>query len=76
MAAPIVGRHKKLFVHCRHHLLTASSCYSTRSRAGFNDYEKGRQDFVLDVPKHFNFARDIFDVWACKVNAGFLKVEN
>ncbi len=32
--------------------------------SNMTDYEKTRAEFTLNVPEHFNFARDVFDRWA------------
>jgi hypothetical protein len=32
--------------------------------AGFVNYEEGVKDFKLEVPKYFNFSRDVIDKWA------------
>ena len=39
---------------------------SSTSAVGFNDYEKERKNFRLDVPEYYNFARDVIDSWAEK----------
>ena len=39
------------------------------SKVGFNDYEKERREFRLDVPEYFNFAK-VLDEWAQKEKVG------
>ena len=39
------------------------------SKVGFNDYEKERREFRLDVPEYFNFA-NVLDEWAQKEKVG------
>ena len=39
------------------------------SKVGFNDYEKERREFHLEVPEYFNFA-NVLDEWAQKEKVG------
>jgi len=39
------------------------------SKVGFNDYEKERREFRLEVPEYFNFA-NVLDEWAQKEKRG------
>ncbi|GFS38580.1 acyl-coenzyme A synthetase ACSM3, mitochondrial [Nephila pilipes] len=47
-----------------------SRLLSSVSRAGFNDYDKERLSFNVEIPEKFNFASDVIDVWARKEREG------
>jgi len=44
-----------------------------QSKAGFNDYEKERKNFKLNVPSDYNYATHVVDVWASKEKSGEFK---
>ncbi|XP_035216188.1 acyl-coenzyme A synthetase ACSM3, mitochondrial-like isoform X1 [Stegodyphus dumicola] len=43
---------------------------STISRTGFDNYEKARISWNVEIPENFNFAADVLDNWADKEKTG------
>ncbi|KAM7329246.1 hypothetical protein ACRRTK_010859 [Alexandromys fortis] len=38
--------------------------YRTATPQNFSNYESMKQDFKLEIPEHFNFAKDVLDQWS------------
>lgn len=37
--------------------------YRTVTPQNFSNYESMKQDFKLEIPEYFNFAKDVLDQW-------------
>lgn len=57
---PLYQHDKKL--HSPQYVKTQSM--SAVPSAWFQDYEKGIEEFKMEVPERFNFSRDVIDKWA------------
>ncbi|KAH0504222.1 Acyl-coenzyme A synthetase ACSM3, mitochondrial [Microtus ochrogaster] len=44
--------------------------YRTATPQNFSNYESMKQDFKLEIPEHFNFAKDVLDQWSSVEKAG------
>ncbi|CAO2583031.1 Acyl-coenzyme A synthetase ACSM3, mitochondrial [Lemmus lemmus] len=44
--------------------------YRTATPQNFSNYESMKQDFKLEIPKNFNFAKDVLDQWSSVEKAG------
>nr|XP_004665464.2 acyl-coenzyme A synthetase ACSM3, mitochondrial isoform X1 [Jaculus jaculus]XP_044998783.1 acyl-coenzyme A synthetase ACSM3, mitochondrial isoform X1 [Jaculus jaculus] len=44
--------------------------YGTATPQNFSSYESMKQGFKLEIPEHFNFAKDVLDQWANMEKAG------
>ncbi|MBZ3875022.1 Acyl-coenzyme A synthetase ACSM3, mitochondrial [Sciurus carolinensis] len=44
--------------------------YRTAIPQNFSNYESMKQDFKLEIPEYFNFAKDVLDQWTNKEKAG------
>ncbi|XP_054706282.1 acyl-coenzyme A synthetase ACSM3, mitochondrial-like isoform X2 [Uloborus diversus] len=51
-------------------LILRSRSFSSDSRVGFNDYEKERKSWNVEIPEKFNFASDVIDAWAQREKNG------
>lgn len=38
--------------------------YRTATPQNFSNYESMKQNFKLEIPEHFNFAKDVLDQWS------------
>lgn len=37
--------------------------YRTATPQNFSNYESMKQDFKIEIPEYFNFAKDVLDQW-------------
>ncbi|XP_052056237.1 acyl-coenzyme A synthetase ACSM3, mitochondrial [Apodemus sylvaticus] len=44
--------------------------YRTASPQNFSNYESMKQDFKIEIPEYFNFAKDVLDQWTIMEKAG------
>ncbi|XP_008571609.1 PREDICTED: acyl-coenzyme A synthetase ACSM3, mitochondrial isoform X3 [Galeopterus variegatus] len=44
--------------------------YRTATPQNFSNYESMKQDFKLEIPEYFNFAKDVLDQWTSMEKAG------
>ncbi|XP_069342944.1 acyl-coenzyme A synthetase ACSM3, mitochondrial isoform X2 [Eulemur rufifrons] len=44
--------------------------YRTATPQNFSSYESMKQDFKLEIPEYFNFAKDVLDQWTTMEKAG------
>uniref|UniRef100_A0A8C9A8D6 medium-chain acyl-CoA ligase n=1 Tax=Prolemur simus TaxID=1328070 RepID=A0A8C9A8D6_PROSS len=60
-----------LHAKCFQHLVRAlHKDYRTATPQNFPSYESMKQDFKLEIPEYFNFAKDVLDQWTNMEKAG------
>ncbi|XP_076797891.1 acyl-coenzyme A synthetase ACSM3, mitochondrial isoform X3 [Arvicanthis niloticus] len=65
-----------LRARCFHHLAipdpmrVLSKDYRTATPQNFSNYESMKQDFKIEIPEYFNFAKDVLDQWTKMEKAG------
>lgn len=65
-----------LRARCFHHLAIPDPMrvlykdYRTATPQNFSNYESMKQDFKIEIPEYFNFAKDVLDQWTNMEKAG------